>query len=669
MIQREKLGLEARTHVEWVLASGFFWALATVGLVLLLARAFAHLALEQVDPSFVLEANRWALRPKPVERRVFTLCALLVPLGLILWAGFRRSRKAATPLPGAPAWALFWAGAFASAFLLEPSFLMAFLNGTGWPGMHLAWAFVGAVAMAWALCWSARSVGSRAQGFLSDRVIAGTGAFLVGAQVLGWRLFGLNAVVRQASWAHGTDAVAYPISQCMAGKTLLVDLPSQYGLYAEPVALLARLMGGGSFGISAAFALLQVVTMAALFAVILRTVKRPWLKALGILAMIGATHAMVHVGLSMDRALQAQPLRILWPALGLLAFERYSRRPRLGALALVSAAGALGTLWNFESGLFVTVALGAFLCARLAQGSVARRRHLARGLAVHLLVHVIVLVGVTLALRLKGGAWPDWAAFFLGHSIFYKAGHMQLPMPKTWHPWGAALAVILLGILASLLAKPGGRRGSRADLLYFTSVLALGMFFYYSGRSHVLNLVAVSWAFFLVALLLADDLARGLRAGTLPRHLAALVAVTAAVLAAPAWGAVRKTPWLMRSAASNWLTRDLTLDPKVRADLDFIRTHDPEALPSFIFSELQGFYYAETGMASTVPRFGLATMELESQRDDLAACLRRACAGPIFLQGDADFVHILRLTDRSIWERYRVAAKSPNGSMMLLLPR
>jgi hypothetical protein len=44
-----------------------------------------------------------------------------------------------------------------------------------------------------------------------------------------YRIIGFDHFSGSAVWSDHLDAVVYPISQVINGKTLLVDLPSQYG--------------------------------------------------------------------------------------------------------------------------------------------------------------------------------------------------------------------------------------------------------------------------------------------------------------------------------------------------------------------------------------------------------------------------------------------------------
>ena len=91
-------------------------------------------------------------------------------------------------------------------------------------------------------------------------------------QLAAWRVLGENAIVPEWRWNAHADAVFYPISQVMAGKTLLVDLLSQYGLYPELLAPVCKVIGFSIFNFIALFAVLQVFSLAAVYWVVHRVV-------------------------------------------------------------------------------------------------------------------------------------------------------------------------------------------------------------------------------------------------------------------------------------------------------------------------------------------------------------------------------------------------------------
>ena len=58
------------------------------------------------------------------------------------------------------------------------------------------------------------------------------------------------SIVGSARWNIHADAVLYAISQVLRGKTLLIDLPSQYGLYPELIRPIFSLINPSVFNLA-----------------------------------------------------------------------------------------------------------------------------------------------------------------------------------------------------------------------------------------------------------------------------------------------------------------------------------------------------------------------------------------------------------------------------------
>ena len=145
-------------------------------------------------------------------------------------------------------------------------------------------------------------------------------------------------------------------------------------------------------------------------------------------------------------------------------------------------------------------------------------------------------------MRLRFGAFPDYARLFLFSKAFYLYGVGMLPMPH-FGLWVPVLVIYAAGLLLSLAALAEGEDTPRARLCFYLSVLGFGLFTYYQGRSTLGNLFAAGYPAILLVVLLASDLRRL----ALPRTQAAdrllsftllallLYSVPALATVAPAW--------------------------------------------------------------------------------------------------------------------------------------
>jgi hypothetical protein len=234
---------------------------------------------------------------------------------------------------------------------------------------------------------------------------------------------------------------------------------------------------------------------------------------------------------------------------------------------LLSCAGGVGMVWNLDSGLFIVVAYATFLAARMTQAwaqelggkripAQARSSSAyARALCLHLVCTALVVLVFFALLALQAGAPLNLSWLFAPQKLFFGLGLTMLPMPRLVHPWMALLAVYLLGLVVSIHSWTKNPARQCQDLVFYLSVLGLGLFYYYQGRSHVLNLVSVGWPAMLIAGILADQHLRAIRAGLLGRWHLFQPAVAVGLLLVACYSFISHAPFLFASAEKKFATR------------------------------------------------------------------------------------------------------------------
>ena len=553
-----------------------------------------------------------------------------------------------------------------------------------WPGVGaLAAAALGAAAVCF---WFVRDGRSRPTGKLTG---AGTAiawftfAAAVALQMLSWRLVGIASVTRSASWSISADPVLYTLSQVAAGKTLLVDLPSQYGLYPEILGPLFKLAGLSVFKVSALFAALQVVSLCAIYYVLSCLIKTRTLLVIAGIALVMMTFETdLHFSGLDERYYQYWPIRFFWPAVSVAAFFFFSRNRTLARGAVLSVLGATGLLWNLDSGLFIIVAYGAYLVSRLIAIMLMSRQGAApagpepwsaRTYLAALLLHVLItlsIVAAFLGYLLWKADRPLHLVWLVEYPrIFYSLGLMMLPLPHRIDPWMSVLCVYLLGLFRSLSAWRRSAPTVRDDVLFYLSILGLGLFVYYEGRSHVLNLVSVCWPAILVVAILADEVLRAVRARVLPMgYLWSPIASVALLLLAGSSFAVG-VPRLFTEAVRQYATRRVPEDPVVQSELAFIKAHAERRRECLILSKRQGIYYAETGLASPVAGPGLIETLLKSDEERLVSTFLNGRISCVFLGVGTDADPGLGIPLPDVLASYGIYGQNPEGTMLYLQPK
>lgn len=346
--------------------------------------------------------------------------------------------------------------------------------------------------------------------------------------------------------------------------------------------------------------------------------------------------------------------------------------------AVVSTLAAISVLWNVDSGLFIVIAFGAYLTAQWAMhffvrfdasertGTLVQPQSFVLAIALHIFVVAIVLSLSFATIAFKSGKPLNLLSLFEYQRIFVELGLMMLPLPRTLHPWMSILAIYLVSLVASL--ENWRRRGShvRADVNFFLSMLGLGLFVYYAGRAHVLNLVTVCWPAVVLAALGADDLLRGVRSKILPRTQLALPAITVALLLLAATSFVWRVPLLVKKSFEQFETRGRIEEPFVASELDLIRTHSAGKRECLILSQRQGIYYAESGLASPVKGPGIVEILLKSDQELMVKGLLQGHLDCVFL-GVGGFTNAgLNIDMAKVLMNYEIKARNVPETLLYL---
>jgi len=333
---------------------------------------------------------------------------------------------------------------------------------------------------------------------------------------------------------HYTAYVSSIAAVLYGGRTLLVDYFPQYGLYAYFLAPIFRIFHFNVASISIVMSVLMLVALACNYMTLTILVKDKLLRLLAYFNIVYFAvyfHKIVLAGsspaLALDTYYQYFPHRFLFPSIIALLFVRYAKislaaakEPRREniALGLLILFTFMGVVWNFDSGL---VAFGAVLVGMgfITLGKCIEERPGFAGIAkkwagfglylagVPLLSYVFLVI-VTFART--GSVFINFAHMFFHQSVFYNYGFFMIRMPYV-HPWALLALVYIVGIsvpVVRFVQSIKERAGLSLEYvcLLFLSVMGVGLFSYYQGRSHNYNLNSVLVYLFPVLALLLDKM-------------------------------------------------------------------------------------------------------------------------------------------------------------------
>lgn len=399
------------------------------------------------------------------------------------------------------------------------------------------------------------------------------------------------------------NAVFDSIVQVHRGKALLVEGTNQYGLYAHFLQPIFALIGLSVLKFTAVMGLLTAAGYLALWTVLRQATQNPALALLAFLALLfNHWFCFMVKMLPMELYFQYMPVRFLFPALVVLLAWRHGQHPTRflywGTMLLLSA----GLLWNLDSGVPAFLSWLGFLC----YGELFKpgwRRRLGRCLA-HILAALLAAAASVLAyavlIRLGYGAWPDFRQALVAQQLYYVAGYYMLPMnlPGLWM---LVVLIYLAGLTYSAFALVQDRDTPRARLVFLLSILGLGLFSYFQGRSHVRLLARVSWPVFLLLALFLDDLLAQLRARSRRPLPWVLTAVVVWFLAGSAWSLVPQLHYAGRTIRRN-LTLAWTGEPTaVQHDAAVLKAAIPPDQPLLVISTRDALLHLLAERPSVLP--------------------------------------------------------------------
>ncbi|MBA2653228.1 MAG: hypothetical protein H0U73_13330 [Tatlockia sp.] len=597
---------------------------AAKGLHMLLL-AYFHPAAPKL--SLLLSPYLPYVAPKPIERTMFLTLGLFVPV-VVLFLARNKGLFSQTKLNPISLvlpliitsllfFPLLYPGYSATA---HSDYFTLIMQQEGIPESHytlILYSFAGATL--WCL-WSSYSKFSEIKPGLMKAFLWLIVVSLMILSIAAWRVGGMDKVMEYEQ-VH-IDAIIYATTQVIAGKTLLVDLPSQYGLFPELIAPLLRLIKPTILNFSLIFATLQIISLLGLLFVLFKLVKNAILLLAGSISLLAMTYqSILYFSANLhDRYWQYWPIRFFWPAISVLAFYWFAKKKTLWRSSLVSAVGAIGTFWVVDTGLFITLAFAGYLTAKflialqLPAGNTENSdsKFYIKALGLHIVITVLLVAMLLIGIWVKAQQPLHLSMLFQYHKIFYGLGFFMQILPQTIHPWMSILGIYLLGAITGLVSCYRNPTTLRADIILFLSMLGLGIFVYYEGRSHVYVLLIIGWPALMIMIITADRTLHYIRSKALGLREIWIPIATLSFLFISSFNYIYFVPKMYEEARLRIKTRHEKTETVRTSELSFIKHYSQGKRECLILSRYQGIYYAETGLLSPSPGPGLAETILKS---------------------------------------------------------
>jgi len=628
-------------QLDCVIVSGLLTLI--VGVVYWLLPPFDPADLEKLSSLFI-PVFRDELRPEPGEQRTYLLGLALLPViaGLVVWF----QRRGMPLLAGTGLWvALFGVMLFYNGDWLREIFYAT----TASRMLQALAAMVFSLTLA-ALFWYRIKINATVVWWVAVAV----GMYFTVC-------FSLYQPEKITSYfAHHFEIICYAVSQSAAGNPTL----HQYGFYPDFLGPVLQLTGVSIRNLNLIFSTLIFLTFLLMFGAFWQFCRNKIVGLVYVVLMVYFSNSLFNAlrGICYDPYFAYYPIRTIVPALSIFLVMRYLKFEHdRRTLPLLGAVAGAGVFWNLDSGITVAVALFAFFAVETLTGWYYRRLSF-RPLLVFAGWFFAVLPVVWLLLCWRHGIWLTPQVLFKYQKIFAGSGYFMLPVQPLPDAWAffAGVPVIAL-VWAFFLGKNSPGNATGRWVLYL-SILSLGLFSYYFGRSHLLVLSSVIYPVLIILTVWLDGAFRMFRIPGLKIY-SLLLSVPILVLfslALPVFAGV--FPEMMQAGKRHIFSviknQPGILEEKAELVRDFARGGKIN-----IFGRNQGLLYIQSQTVSGIADSGEIEVILQADRDRILTELERSSYPLVICAGDPKR---LAIPQAMLDQYYRLVLYDPVGILFYL---
>ena len=328
---------------------------------------------------------------------------------------------------------------------------------------------------------------------------------------------------------YGGHFIAYfdSVVQVYLGKTLLVNDSAQYGLYALLLKPIFKLIGLSVFNFTLVMSILKGLAFISLLSLLRFSTKNRWIAFTGFATIAFYLQFRVPLDLTKDAYFQYIPHRLFFPAIFVFLLRVYLNEKKVNRKKVlylfISLLCAMSVLWNPESGLVVLVTW--LICLVYTEMLLIKKHHIFE-IFVNSIKHcfvviisvIIILLSFYLYTYFYSGAWPYISGLLTYPKLFSQLGFGMLPIKQIIHPWNMIVIIYIVGVFmgirnflecAQIIIPPVKREEGEKEantLILAISIIGIGLFYYYVGRSHDFSMIGPSWPALLLSAILTDRL-------------------------------------------------------------------------------------------------------------------------------------------------------------------
>ncbi len=307
---------------------------------------------------------------------------------------------------------------------------------------------------------------------------------------------------------YNFNAVYYSMTQVYSGLPMLVNgFSNTYGLYPHFLNLIFHFTGLSVYKFSLVMAIIIGISFIANFYSLKQYVNNKVILFLGMSAVIFFPFLNFKFGQNFDCNFAFYPIRYIIPSTLIFLASVYFKNRSKVIYWSTTVIQAFFVLWNPEIGLvsyLSWLAVNTFIDFYTSENKINFKQiviHWAAGIG----MLIVAFYSYKLIISAIYGSSPDLASLFSTIAVFSKVGAGLLPMSLV-HPWNIMMVIVMLGMTYAISKWFRKEITPKAAMVFLLSVLSVGFFVYFEGRSHNWQLAQSSGMCLLLLTVMGDDL-------------------------------------------------------------------------------------------------------------------------------------------------------------------
>ena len=397
-----------------------------------------------------------------------------------------------------------------------------------------------------------------------------------------------------------TNAVFYSVVQVYAGKSLLVNINSQYGLYAWFLCPVFKIIGLTTYKFAVVMGILNASAYFMLYLGIKRIIKQDILSLIVFLSLTYWQYWLLKIPLEATAHPYYQyfPIRTLFAYVLfylIVVFQTTSQRNKKWLLPILTITAAMGILWNMDTGLVVFGAtyvaiIASVLCLDASLKEKIKMTIINSAWMFGSLAAVILLFIFTT--KIHAGTGPDFQQFAAFQKVFYISGFFMLPMTGL-HFWNLPIFVYLIACVYCVFYL-WQKNQTDMPVVAFLFILGMGIFAYFQGRSYDTNIDVVMYPAIILVGIFANKLLIFITSRKIqPHESIALFLPLFIFLADGAFSMLYYTPMIHSYTQENAFLENPEKEKPYKKRLEFISQNlHPKDTVLILAKDYDSYYYA-----------------------------------------------------------------------------